>query len=204
MPSTPSESVAEDDRADAAQQEHGGADQLGGEDATEVEHHAAGVGDPPRPALRPRALVMRAARLTIGSSVPSPSSWAAWAPCRRTVGPCRNDTSTPVNASSAVASASRLRRYPSAVARKRTERLLVTRVTPRRRARRRPDELIVEEPMTIQLDGVTVATTMRTPGNDYELAVGFCVTDGLLAGAPVTGVRYCADGSAATTRSSTS
>jgi FdhD protein len=81
------------------------------------------------------------------------------------------------------------------VARKRTERLLVTRVAGGTR-RRRPDELIVEEPMTIQLDGVTVATTMRTPGNDYELAVGFCVTEGLLAGAPVTGVRYCADGSA--------
>lgn len=63
-------------------------------------------------------------------------------------------------------------------------------------SRRRPDELIVEEPMTIQLDGAVVSTTMRTPGNDYELAAGFCFSDGLLAGAPVTGVRYCADGPA--------
>jgi FdhD protein len=62
--------------------------------------------------------------------------------------------------------------------------------------RRNPDDLIVEEPMTIQLDGHVVSTTMRTPGNDYELAVGFCHTEGMLAGVPVIGVRYCADGSA--------
>jgi FdhD protein len=66
-------------------------------------------------------------------------------------------------------------------------------------ARRGPDELIVEEPMAIQLDGVLVATTMRTPGHDYELAAGYCLTEGLLAGAPVEAVRYCATGSASET-----
>jgi FdhD protein len=62
--------------------------------------------------------------------------------------------------------------------------------------RRHPDDLIVEEPMSIQLDGTLVATTMRTPGHDFELAAGFCFTDGLLAAAPVRNVRYCADGAA--------
>jgi FdhD protein len=80
-------------------------------------------------------------------------------------------------------------------ARRRTDTHLVTRVDASG-ARRSPDELIVEEPMTIQLDGHRAATTMRTPGHDYELAVGFCHGDGLLAGAPVIGVRYCADGAA--------
>ncbi|MEZ5251390.1 MAG: formate dehydrogenase accessory sulfurtransferase FdhD [Ilumatobacteraceae bacterium] len=80
-------------------------------------------------------------------------------------------------------------------ARRRTDTHLVTRAD-RRSARRGPDELIVEEPMSIQLDGHRVATTMRTPGNDFELAVGFCHGDGVLHGAPVTGVRYCADGAA--------
>lgn len=79
--------------------------------------------------------------------------------------------------------------------RSRSETLLVTKVRDGVAARN-PDDLIVEEPMTVQLDGTTVSTTMRTPGNDYELAVGFCFTDGLLAGAPVSGVRYCANGSA--------
>jgi FdhD protein len=64
---------------------------------------------------------------------------------------------------------------------------------------RRPDEVIVEEPLEIRLDDHLVATTMRTPGHDYELAAGFCFTDGLLAGAPVREVRYCATGSAVET-----
>ena len=65
--------------------------------------------------------------------------------------------------------------------------------------RRRPDELIIEEPLRIQLDGTLVSTTMRTPGNDYELAVGFLHAEGLLGGVPVTGVRYCADAPAVET-----
>jgi FdhD protein len=65
--------------------------------------------------------------------------------------------------------------------------------------RRAPDELIVEEPLEIRLDDVLVATTMRTPGNDFELAAGFCYTDGLLAGAPIQTCRYCGTGSAVET-----
>ncbi len=63
----------------------------------------------------------------------------------------------------------------------------------------RPDRLVVEEPMEIRLDDHLVTTTMRTPGHDYELAVGFCLTEGLLAGAPIRTVRYCATGPAAET-----
>ena len=76
--------------------------------------------------------------------------------------------------------------------------MIVSSVTPDG-VRRAPDDLIVEEPMTIQLDGHVVSTTMRTPGNDYELAVGFCHTEGLLGGLAVTGVRYCATGGAVET-----
>lgn len=65
--------------------------------------------------------------------------------------------------------------------------------------RRRPDELIVEEPLEVRLDGHLVATTMRTPGNDFELAVGHCHGDGLLGGALVVSCRYCATGSAVDT-----
>jgi FdhD protein len=60
---------------------------------------------------------------------------------------------------------------------------------------RRPDRLVVEEPLEVRLDGHLVATTMRTPGHDFELAVGLCHGDGLLAGAPVRTCRYCATGS---------
>lgn len=81
------------------------------------------------------------------------------------------------------------------MARKRIDTVLVVKVDADD-SRRVPDRLVVEEPMSIRLDGELVATTMRTPGHDYELAVGFCFSDGLLAGFPVTGVRYCADGSA--------
>jgi FdhD protein len=80
--------------------------------------------------------------------------------------------------------------------RQRTSKVMITRIAADGSTRRQPDRLIVEEPMTVQLDGTVVATTMRTPGHDFELAAGFCFTEGLLDGASVTGVRYCADRSA--------
>jgi FdhD protein len=64
---------------------------------------------------------------------------------------------------------------------------------------RHPDELIVEEPMEIRLDDHLVTTTMRTPGHDFELAAGFCFTEGLLGGAPVLQVRYCGSSAAVET-----
>jgi FdhD protein len=79
------------------------------------------------------------------------------------------------------------------MSRGRTERVLVHRIEGDRPPRRQPDDLIVEEPLEIRLDGHLVTTTMRTPGDDFELAVGFCFTDGHLDGAPVLRCRYCAD-----------
>lgn len=63
----------------------------------------------------------------------------------------------------------------------------------------RPDRLVTEEPMEIRLQdrrevAEPVAVTMRTPGHDFELAVGFCRTEGLLQDADdLAEVRYCVD-----------
>jgi FdhD protein len=46
------------------------------------------------------------------------------------------------------------------------------------------DEVAVEEPLEIRVDGRPLAVTMRTPGNDEELAVGFLLGEGLLIEAP--------------------
>lgn len=78
----------------------------------------------------------------------------------------------------------------------RTEKVLVQQHGPGASGARSPDEVIVEEPLSIELDGTLVATTMRTPGHDFELASGYCFTEGLLRGAPVLRCRYCAHGSA--------
>ena len=57
-----------------------------------------------------------------------------------------------------------------------TSRATVTRL-PGREVER--DRLAVEEPLEIRVDGTAVAVTMRTPGHDEELALGFCLTEGL-------------------------
>ncbi len=45
---------------------------------------------------------------------------------------------------------------------------------------RRPDTLAVEEPLEIRLDGVPFTVTMRTPGHDLDLALGFLVAEGVV------------------------
>jgi FdhD protein len=42
-----------------------------------------------------------------------------------------------------------------------------------------PDQVAVEEPLEIRIAGRPVAVTMRTPGHDEELALGFCLSEGL-------------------------
>ena len=41
------------------------------------------------------------------------------------------------------------------------------------------DQVAVEEPLEIRINGSPVAVTMRTPGHDEELALGFCLSEGL-------------------------
>ncbi|MDX6489543.1 MAG: FdhD protein [Gaiellaceae bacterium] len=44
-----------------------------------------------------------------------------------------------------------------------------------------PDSVAAEEPLEIRIDGEPVAVTMRTPGHDEELALGFCLSEGIAA-----------------------
>ncbi|MFJ5970780.1 formate dehydrogenase accessory sulfurtransferase FdhD [Streptomyces sp. NPDC093060] len=75
------------------------------------------------------------------------------------------------------------------------------RVTERRRVLRirdgavsaRPDTLVAEEPLEIRLGGRPLAITMRTPGDDFALATGFLVSEGVVRRAEdVANIVYCA------------
>jgi len=59
------------------------------------------------------------------------------------------------------------------------------------------DALAAEEPMEIRVNERPVTVTMRTPGNDFDLAVGFLVSEGVVhAASDVAAVRYCAGATA--------
>jgi FdhD protein len=49
------------------------------------------------------------------------------------------------------------------------------------------DYVAVEEPLEIRVDGAPLAVTMRTPGHDEELALGFLYTEGLIEGPRAAG-----------------
>ena len=59
------------------------------------------------------------------------------------------------------------------------------------------DSVASEEPLEIRIGGEPVAVTMRTPGGDEELALGFCLTEGI----PATAAAVPADLAANTSRS---
>ena len=44
------------------------------------------------------------------------------------------------------------------------------------------DQVAIEEPLEIRVDGEPIAVTMRTPGHDEELALGFLYGEGLIDG----------------------
>jgi FdhD protein len=47
---------------------------------------------------------------------------------------------------------------------------------------RKDDQLAVEEPLEIRLAGMSLAVTMRTPGDDEELVAGFLFSEGVIGG----------------------
>ncbi|MEU3524617.1 formate dehydrogenase accessory sulfurtransferase FdhD [Streptomyces sp. NPDC038707] len=79
------------------------------------------------------------------------------------------------------------------------------RVTERRKVLRirdgavstRADTLVAEEPLEIRLNGKPLAITMRTPGDDFALAAGFLVSEGVLGtAADLRNIVYCAGATA--------
>jgi FdhD protein len=58
----------------------------------------------------------------------------------------------------------------------------------------RPDTVTVEEPLQIRVAGRPLTVTMRTPGDDFDLAIGFLVTEGLVRSADdVANLVHCQD-----------
>jgi FdhD protein len=73
-----------------------------------------------------------------------------------------------------------------------TARRPVLRLTPDGE-RQRPDTLAVEEPFEIRVNGTPLTVTMRTPGDDVDLAHGFLLTEGVITNRDdVQTARYCA------------
>jgi FdhD protein len=64
----------------------------------------------------------------------------------------------------------------------------------------RPDTLVAEEPLEIRVDKRALAVTMRTPGDDLDLALGFLLTEGVIRSTEdVRTAQLCAGDSAPNT-----
>ncbi|MBO0809711.1 MAG: formate dehydrogenase accessory sulfurtransferase FdhD [Actinobacteria bacterium] len=85
---------------------------------------------------------------------------------------------------------------PGRTARRRVLRVRATADVPPA-AESRADLLAVEEPLEIRVHGEPLTVTMRTPGDDIDLAAGFLAGEGVLASADdVTEIRLCDENTA--------
>ncbi|MBH0008376.1 formate dehydrogenase accessory sulfurtransferase FdhD [Salinibacterium sp. UTAS2018] len=74
-----------------------------------------------------------------------------------------------------------------------TARRKITRVTIGSPPASREDVLAVEEPLEMRVNGRSLAVTMRTPGDDFDLVAGFLVSEGIItSGEHFFAARYCA------------
>jgi FdhD protein len=76
----------------------------------------------------------------------------------------------------------------------RTARRRVTRISlPAGQVTESADVLAAEEPLGIRIGGQAVSLTMRTPGDDIDLAAGFLLSEGIIgSAADITSIRICA------------
>ena len=59
-------------------------------------------------------------------------------------------------------------------------------------------QVVLEEPLSIEINGVQVAVLMRLPGHEKELAAGFCLSEGLLSdGGDIQVIHHCGSGTPA-------
>lgn len=74
-----------------------------------------------------------------------------------------------------------------------TDRVVVLRLDPAGETST-SDSIVVEEPLEIRVDGESMVVTMRTPGDDFDLAAGFLLTEGWIRDAGDIGtLAYCPD-----------
>src|SRR5678816_560274 len=56
------------------------------------------------------------------------------------------------------------------------------------------DDVVIEEPLEVRVNGESISVTMRTPGNDFDLAVGLLWTEGIIRSRDEIGtIAYCPD-----------
>src|SRR5262249_27479530 len=56
------------------------------------------------------------------------------------------------------------------------------------------DDVVVEEPLEIRVNGTSITVTMRTPGDDFDLARGLLFTEGVIHSQDdIATLAYCPD-----------